>query len=263
MSNSLRNFLITRVLLTIPMVWILITMVFVVMRILPGDPIRSQLGPKVSEEQAAQIRERMGLNKPILVQYGEFIWSVIRLDFGNALTQGERPIRDELGEKLPATIELAVPAILLTAIFGIWSGAYAAKNRKKFPDYALRLFSVIIYSIPIFFLGLIFQIIFSVRLGVLPLFGRLDPMVQLTFESPTNFYIWDSIVTQNWPAFKSAVLHLVMPAVTLGLALTGVFVRLTRVNMIEMLQSDFMPNSFPSLSAAYLRLIKKGDLLPV
>lgn len=240
MSNSLRNFLITRILLTIPMVWILITMVFVVMRILPGDPIRSQLGPKVSEEQAAQIRKRMGLDKPIIVQYGEFLWSVVRLDFGNALTQGERPIRDELGEKLPATIELAVPAIMLTAIFGIWSGAYAAKNRKKFPDYALRLFSVVIYSIPIFFLGLIFQIIFSVRLGVLPLFGRLDPMVQLTFESPTNFYVWDSIVTRNWPAFKSAVLHLVMPAITLGLALTGVFVRLTRVNMIEMLQSDFI-----------------------
>lgn len=240
MSNSLRNFLITRLLLTIPMVWILITMVFVVMRILPGDPIRSQLGPKVSEQQAAQIRERMGLNKPILVQYGNFLWDVIRLDFGNALTQGERPIRDELGEKLPATIELAVPAILFTAVFGIWSGAYAAKNRKKFPDYGLRLFSVVIYSIPIFFLGLLFQIIFSVRLGILPLYGRLDPMTQLTFKSVTNFYVWDSIITQNWAALRSTLLHLVLPSLTLGLALTGVFIRLTRVNMIEMLQSDFI-----------------------
>lgn len=240
MSTSLRNFLITRLLLTIPMIFILVTVIFVVLRVLPGDPIRSQLGPKVSEEQLVQIRERMGLNRPLIVQYLDFLWDVVTLDFGNALTQGERPIRDELGEKLPATIELTVPAILFTAIFGILSGSYAAKNRKKFPDYGLRLFSIIIYSLPIFFLGLIFQIIFSVRLGILPLFGRMEPIIQVTFESPTNFYVLDAILTKNWPALRSTLLHLIMPALTLGLALTGVFVRLTRVNMLEILQSDFI-----------------------
>lgn len=240
MSNSLRNFLITRLLLTIPMVWFLITVVFVVMRVLPGDPIRSQLGPKATEEQVELIRIRMGLDKPLIVQYGNFLWDVVTLDFGNALTQGERPIRDELGEKLPATIELTIPAIIFTAVFGILSGAYAAKNRKKVQDYGLRLFSVAIYSIPIFFLGLVFQIIFSVRLGILPLYGRLDPLIQVNFDSPTNFYVLDSLLAGNWPAFKSAVTHLVLPTVTLGLALTGVFVRLTRVNMIEILQSDFI-----------------------
>ncbi|MFN2144147.1 MAG: ABC transporter permease [Anaerolineales bacterium] len=240
MSNSLRNFLITRLLLTIPMVWFLITIVFVVMRVLPGDPIRSQLGPKATEAQVELIRIRMGLDKPLIVQYGEFLWDVVTLDFGNALTQGERPIRDELGEKLPATIELTVPAILFTAIFGILNGAVAAKNRKKAADYGLRLFSVVIYSIPIFFLGLIFQIIFSVRLGILPLYGRLDPLIQVNFVSPTNFYVFDALMAQNWVALKSALLHLVMPALTLGLALTGVFIRLTRVNMIEILHSDFI-----------------------
>lgn len=240
MSNSLRNFLITRLLLTIPMVWFLITVVFIVMRVLPGDPIRSQLGPKATEQQVELIRIRMGLDKPLIVQYGDFLWDVVTLDFGNALTQGERPIRDELGEKLPATIELTVPAIIFTAVFGILSGAYAAKNRKKFPDYSLRLFSVFIYSIPIFFLGLVFQIIFSVWLGILPLYGRLDPLTQVNFVSPTNFYVLDSLLTRDWVAFKSAVTHLIMPSFTLGLALTGVFIRLTRVNMIEILQSDFI-----------------------
>ena len=182
----------------------------------------------------------MGLDKPLIVQYGEFLWDVVTLDFGNALTQGERPIRDELGEKLPATIELTIPAIIFTAIFGILNGAVAAKNRKKAADYGLRLFSVIIYSIPIFFLGLIFQIIFSVRLGILPLYGRLDPLVQVNFISPTNFYVFDALMTQDWEALKSALLHLVMPSLTLGLAFTGVFIRLTRVNMIEILQSDFI-----------------------
>jgi peptide/nickel transport system permease protein len=240
MSASFRNFLITRLLLTIPMVLILVTMVFFVMRILPGDPIRSQLGPRVSAEQAEAMRERLGLNRPLIVQYGDFLGKMITFNFGNALTQGERPIRDEMAERFPATIELVVPAMLFTAVFGILSGAYAAEHRKSVQDYGIRLFSIVIYSIPIFFLGLIFQIIFSVRLGWLPLAGRMDTLMLTSFQSPTNFYVIDAIITQNWPALKSAILHLILPALTLGLALTGIFVRLTRVNMLEILQSDFI-----------------------
>lgn len=240
MSSSLRNFLITRLLLTIPMVIILITMVFFVMRVLPGDPIRSQLGPKVSEEQARAIAERLGLNRPLYVQYFDFLWKMVTLDFGNALTQGERPIKDELLEKLPATIELTIPAMIFTSIFGIVSGAIAAKYRKKFVDFSIRIFSIAIYSIPIFFMGLVFQIIFSVRMDILPLAGRMDTLTLVNFESITNFYVLDALLTRNWPALRSAVSHLVLPSLTLGLALTGVFIRLTRVNMIEMLQADFI-----------------------
>jgi peptide/nickel transport system permease protein len=240
MSTSLRKFLITRLLLTIPMVLILVTMIFFIMRVLPGDPIRSQLGPRVSEEQADALRERLGLNRPLYIQYFDFLWDMVTLDFGNALTQGERPIRDELGERLPATIELTVPAILLTAVIGIISGAYAAKNRKKPIDYIIRLLSIAVYSIPVFFMGLLFQIIFSVRIPIFPLSGRMDTLMLTNFESPTNFYVIDAILTQNWPALGSALMHLIMPSLTLGLALSGVFVRLTRVNMIEMLQSDFI-----------------------
>ncbi|UCE00396.1 MAG: ABC transporter permease [Chloroflexota bacterium] len=240
MSASFRNFLITRLLLTIPMVLILITFVFVIMRILPGDPIRSQLGPRVSAEQADRIAERLGLNRPLYIQYFDFLWKTVTLDFGTALTQGERPIRQELSEKLPATIELTIPAMTFTAIFGIFFGAFAARRRKKPEDFGIRLFSIIIYSIPIFFLGLIFQIIFSVRLNILPLAGRMNPLLLVNFNSITNFYVLDAILTRNWPALLSALKHLVLPALTLGLALTGVFIRLTRVNMIEMLQADFI-----------------------
>lgn len=222
------------------MVIILVTMVFFIMRVLPGDPIRSQLGPKVSEEQANAIRERLGLNRPILVQYFDFLVDMVTLDFGTALTQGEREIRDELAERLPATIELSIPAILITAVIGIYSGAYAARKRKKPVDFGIRLFSIFIYSIPIFFMGLVFQIIFSVRLDLLPLAGRMDPIVQINFQPITNFYVIDSLITRNWDALKSSITHLILPATTLGLALCGVFIRLTRVNMIEMLQSDFI-----------------------
>lgn len=240
MSNSLRRYLITRLLMTIPMVLILVTMIFFIMRVLPGDPIRSQLGPRVSEEQADALRERLGLNRPILVQYFDFIGDMVTFNFGTALTQGERPIKDELGERLPATIELTVPAMAVTAVIGIFSGAYAAKNRKKPIDYIIRLLSIILSSIPIFFMGLLFQIALSVKFPILPLSGRMDTLMLTNFESPTNFYIIDAIITGNWPALGSALSHLVMPSVTLGLALSGVFVRLTRVNMIEMLQSDFI-----------------------
>jgi len=222
------------------MVIILVTMIFFIMRVLPGDPIRSQLGPKVSEAQANAIRERLGLNRPLSVQYFDFLWKMITLDFGSALTQGERPIKDELGERLPATIELTIPAILLTALIGILSGAFAAQNRKKPVDYIIRLLSIIAYSIPIFFMGLIFQIVFSVRIPIFPLSGRMDTLMLTNFESITNFYVLDAILTRNWPALKSALMHLILPSVTLGLALSGVFVRLTRVNMIEMLQCDFI-----------------------
>jgi peptide/nickel transport system permease protein len=240
MSSSLRNFLITRIFLTIPMIWILITMVFFVMRILPGDPIRSQLGPKVSAEQAEALRERLGLNRPLYVQYFDFIWKMVTFNFGTALTQGERPIIDELGEKLPATIELTIPAMIFTAIFGIVSGAYAAEKRKKTIDYGIRLFSIAVYSIPIFFMGLLFQILFSVRIPILPLAGRMDTLMMTNFKPITHFYVLDSILQSNWPAFWSCISHLVLPSLTLGLALTGVFIRLTRVNMIEMLQADFV-----------------------
>ncbi len=240
MSASLRRFLITRILLTIPMIWILITMVFVVLRVLPGDPIRSQLGPKGTPEQIEKIRVRLGLDRPLIVQYGDFLWKMITFDFGTALTQGERPIKDELGERLPATIELAIPAMGLTALIGISSGSFAAKNRKKPIDYILRVFSIIIYSIPVFFLGLVFQIVFSVRIPILPLYGRMDTLMLVNFKSITNFYVLDSILTANWPALWSSLTHLVLPSLTLGLALTGVYIRLTRVNMIEILQSDFI-----------------------
>jgi len=165
---------------------------------------------------------------------------VVRLDLGTALTSGERPIRDELAERLPATIELTVPAMLITALAGVLSGAYAAKHRGTVQDYAIRAGSIVVYSVPVFFMGLMFQIIFSVRLGWLPLAGRMDTLLLTQFEPRTNFYVVDALLAGNWPALRSALAHLLLPSVTLGLALTGVFVRLTRANMIEMLQQDFI-----------------------
>ena len=240
MSRSLRNFLVARIFLTIPMVLILATLIFFVMRLLPGDPILSSVGPRVPPEERELIREQLGLNRPILEQYFDFLGDMVTLDFGNSLVHGRRSIRDELSEVFPATVELAIPAMAFTTIFGIASGAYAAAHRKRAPDFGFRIGSVVIYSIPIFWLGLMFQLIFGVNLNLLPISHRIDPIVNLTLQRNTNLLVVDAILSGNMTALADVIKHLILPVFTLGLALTGVFVRLTRVNMIETLNEDYI-----------------------
>ncbi|MGI9649526.1 MAG: ABC transporter permease [Acidimicrobiia bacterium] len=242
-SESLRRYILVRIALTLPMVLILGTMVFVVLRIVPGDPVTSSLGPKGTPELRERLTEQLGLNEPLYVQYGNFLLDVVTLDFGEALTSGQRPIVDELGERLPATIELVIPATLMALLLGIVPGTYAAVKRRKTADYSLRMFSVIIYSMPIFWLGQLLQLFFGVQLGWTPVAGRIDPIVGTTLERTTNLLVVDSIITFNWTALGSVLHHLVLPTVTLGLILAGVFLRLTRINVIETLQQDYIVSS--------------------
>jgi len=239
-SAGMRSYILTRVVLTIPMVLILVSVIFFVMRVIPGDPVTSQLGPRGSPEVKERMREQLGLNEPILVQYVTYLGRVLRLDLGESLVFGNRPIIDELGERLPATLELTLPAMVFAVGFGILSGAFAAKNRKKGVDYGLRLFSIASYSIPVFWLGLLFQVIFGVVFDVTPIAGRMDPIINVTLERSTNLLTVDALLTGNWEALKSALHHLILPSATLGLVLTGVFVRISRINIIESLVEDYI-----------------------
>lgn len=239
-SLGLRRYVLTRVVLTLPMVFILASMIFFVMRVLPGDPVSSALGPKGTPEVIARIREQMGLNDPVIVQYGRFLWNTVTLDFGDSLTGGHRPIVDEMGERFPATLELVIPAAALALAIGIFAGTFAASRRKRFADYALRMYSVVIYSLPIFWFGLMLQLLFGVRLNWLPISGRIDSVIGTTLVRRTNLYLIDTILSGNWVAFRSVAVHLILPTVTLGLILSGVFVRLTRINVIETLQADYI-----------------------
>ncbi|MFN2234695.1 MAG: ABC transporter permease [Anaerolineales bacterium] len=253
-SPGLRRFVITRVGLTLPMVFILATLVFFIMRVLPGDPVSSALGPKGTPEIIERIRDQMGLNDPILVQYGHFLRDMITLNFGNSLTGGHRPIVDEMSERFPATLELVVPAAALALSIGVIGGAWAASNRKRVSDYGMRIYSVVIYSLPIFWLGLMLQLFFGVFLNWLPISGRIDPVIGTTLVHTTNIYSIDSLISGNWAALKSVLAHLVLPTLTLGLILSGVFVRLTRINVIETLQADY-------ISAARARGIREKVLV--
>ena len=239
-STGLRRYILTRIVMTLPMVFILGSLVFLIMRVIPGDPVRSQLGPKGTPEMIQNIRQQLGLNDPIIVQYGRFLGQMFTLRFGNSLVGGHRPIINEMSERFPATLELIIPASVLALLIGIFGGALAASRRKRTMDYAWRIYAVVIYSLPIFWLGLMLQLLFGVKLNWLPISGRIDAIIGTTLVHRTNIYLIDSLISGNWPALISVAEHLVLPTITLGLILSGIFVRLTRVNVIETLQMDYI-----------------------
>jgi len=239
-SESLRRYILTRIALTLPMVLILISVVFFVLRVMPGDVVSSTLGPKASEAARQNIMEALGLDDPLIVQYFRFLGDVVTFDLGDSFIGARRPIVDELGERLPATLELITPAAILALGSGLLFGTYAAIRRKKPADYSLRLYSVIIYSMPIFWLGLLLRLVFSVWLDWTPIAGRIDVVTNTTLVRTTNLLVVDSILTGNWAALRSVLHHMILPAMTLGLVLSGVFIRLTRINVIETLQEDYV-----------------------
>lgn len=239
-SMGLRRYILTRIGLTLPMIFILASLVFFVMRILPGDPVSSAMGPKGTPEMVERVRNQLGLNEPLIVQYGIFLKDMLTLNFGNSLVGGHRPIVDEMSERFPATLELVIPASVLALLIGVVGGTLAASKRKGVTDYLLRIYSVVIYSLPIFWFGLMLQLLFGVRLDWLPISGRIDPVIGTTLDHRTNMYFIDSLISGNWAALGSVITHLVLPTITLGLILSGVFVRMTRINVIETLQADYI-----------------------
>jgi peptide/nickel transport system permease protein len=191
---------------------------------------------------------------------------VVKLDFGESLTGAHRPIVDEMSERFPATLELVVPSATLALVLGIFAGAFAASRRKGAADYALRLYSVVIYSLPIFWLGLMLQLLLGVQLEVLPISGRIDSVIGTTLTRSTNLLIIDSLISSNWSAFASVLSHLILPTLTLGLILSGVFLRLTRINVIETLQADYIyaarARGIPERVLIYLHSLKNA-LIPI
>jgi peptide/nickel transport system permease protein len=238
MTPGLRRYILVRVLLTIPMILILVSVVFFVLRVLPGDPALAVLREGASEEQLNAFRETLGLNKPLSEQYIEFVDGLIHLDFGDSMVR-PRPVIDEIKTFFPATVELAMYSMVVIVVVGILSGTYAAKKRKSPGDYIIRIISIVLYSIPIFWLGIILQMNFGAKWGLLPVSGRLSPGMTPDF-SITGLYTIDAILTGDWVLFADAVKHLILPSLTLGLILAGIFTRLTRANMLEVLEEDFI-----------------------
>ena len=238
MKNLIR-YIITRALLTIPMLFILLTIVFVVVRIMPGDPVSAMLGGHAPDKVIEQKKEELGLNKPLIVQYGLYLLQIAQLDLGQSMIF-KQDVKDAIGEKLPATIELTFFGMLITLLVGVPLGAYAADKRRTPQDYAIRLYGIVIYCIPVYWLGLMLQMIFGIWLDIFPISGRTGPRVFASTFELSGFYVLDTILTKNFSALGDVLIHLVLPSVTLGLTLSGIFIRLTRANMLDVLKADYI-----------------------
>jgi peptide/nickel transport system permease protein len=297
----------------IPMIFLLLSIVFLIVRVVPGDPVLLHFEKKASEEAMAEMRRELGLDKPLHVQYFEYLAGLLRGDLGKSMAPGRDSISQQIFSAFPATLELALFSMLIAIGIGILLGVRASTSYNSVQDHLIRIFGTVTYAIPVFFLGMIFLLIFSINLHWFPAGGRTKPLMEpdgLTFylsepaggfiphflwsfpaglvflaicfvvlkrrhvsfwpkglvfsllalfagwgvyamvawlfmsggvlRISTGLYTIDSILDGNIVKLVEAARHLFLPSLTLGLMLSGVFIRLTRSNMLETLRLDFV-----------------------
>jgi len=237
-SGSLPRYVLQRLLLVVPMIWVILTLVFLVLRVAPGDPVSAALGDKLDEEALDLRREQLGFNRPIIVQYWEYLSSVIRLDFGTTYSDNLpvlRVIRDNGG----ATLSLTLAAFVIALLVGIPLGLIAGRYRDSVSDIVIRMFGILSYAAPIFFVGFLLQVYVAKPLG-LPTSGASNPMTAFTVEPVTHILLIDVFFSGDGTAIVDVLKHLLLPAVTLGLLICGVFIRLVRVSILQTMQSDYV-----------------------
>jgi len=231
------RFVVRRLLLLVPILIGLSILVFAWIHALPGSPAESLLGEHATPEAVAQIRHQYGLDKPIYIQYWDYIQTLAAGNFGTSIAT-TRPVTYELGHRFPATVELAISAMIFALVFGIPLGFFAAKRYGSWFDRSSLVVSLIGISIPIFFLGLILKYVFSVRLGWLPSVGRED--VLAVRPHPTNFYLLDAILNGDPGAFWDTTKHLILPAIALGSIPLAIVARITRASVLDVQNEDYV-----------------------
>jgi len=238
-GTSLRKYALVRLALVVPLIFIVLTMVFLLMRVAPGDPISASLGGHAPQSEIDRIKEELGYNEPLWKQYFEYLGQIARGNLGTTITD-RRPVTDIVRDNGAATLELTFYAMIVAIIVGVTFGLLAGRYRDTWIDGSGRLFGIVIYAMPVFFLGLMAQLFFGSYLGWLPTSDRASPIVEATMETHTGFFTVDSLINGDWNAFTDSVKHLVLPAVTLGLVTAGVFIRLIRVNVIRTMKDDYI-----------------------
>ncbi|AEW97522.1 MULTISPECIES: ABC transporter permease [Streptomycetaceae] len=239
-SGSLRRYILTRIALAIPMVLILLVLVFVMMRVAPGDPIAASQGGKLSAAQLAAKRHAAGFDRPLYEQFWEYLKSVATLNFGTTFSDN-LSVRQVIIQRGGATLSLSFGALIVAGVIGIPLGLVAGRFRDRGIDVASRLFAIITYAAPAFVLGLLAQLAFGPNgLGLLPSSGQSSVMVGLEVPTQTHILILDAALAGDWSAVGDIAQHLVLPSVTLGLIIVGVFIRMIRVNVIQTLQGDYV-----------------------
>jgi peptide/nickel transport system permease protein len=242
---GLREYIVTRILLTIPMMMILLSVVFIVMRVLPGNPVLLRFEKTADPTLIAAYTHALGLDKPLYLQYLDYLWGLLHGNLGLSMAGSFEPVAPEITSRFPATLELTFYAFIVAVIVGLLLGALGARKPGA-TDNSVKVFGILIYAFPVFFLGMILQLIFGVALHILPVSGRLDAGVIPTsvsiagFHFQTGILTLDSLLSGNLAEFVDAVKHLILPATALGLVISGTFIRMTRTNMMETMRADFV-----------------------
>ena len=261
------RYVVRRLLLLVPILLGVSILVFVWIRALPGSPAQALLGERATPETIAQVRHQYKLDRPIYEQYWGYLQTLFHADLGVSISS-RRTVAYEIGQRFPATIELALAAMFFAIVFGIPLGFIAAKRYGSFFDHLSLVGSLIGISIPIFFLGLILKYVFAVRLGWLPSIGRYDVILDAEHPAkhPTNLYVLDGIVTGNWTAAWDAIKHLILPAIALGSIPLAIVARITRAAVLDVQNEDYVRTArakgMPPL-VVDTRHVLRNALLPV
>jgi len=214
----------------------LLVVTFVISRVIPGDPVALVAGETATPAQVEALRRQLGYDRPLPAQFADYVTRLAHGDMGTSLFT-RRPIAEDLAHRLPATIELTLAAMLVSVLAGIPLGVLSALWRDSPLDHALRLVTVSGLAIASFWLGIMLQLLFAMRLGWTPLNGRLQGFPPRTI---TGFYLVDASVTGDWPTFGAALLHLALPAATLAFPALATLVRFTRAGVLDVMQSNFV-----------------------
>jgi peptide/nickel transport system permease protein len=231
------KFVVRRLLLLLPILLGLSILVFLWIRALPGSPATTLLGERATPAQIEAINEQYGLNKPIYQQYFSYLGEIVQGNFSSSITT-RRPVVDEFKQRFPATIELAVAALMFSIFIGVPLGFVAAKRYGTWIDHGSLAASLLGISIPIFFLAIILKYVFAVRLGWLPSVGRISVLIDI--PHPTNFYTLDALLAGDLNAFWDVIKHLILPAIALGSIPLAITARITRAAVLDVQNEDYI-----------------------
>ncbi len=234
------RYILKRLVMLFPTLFGVVTLVFFMIALSPGDPARVMLGERASKEKIEKLRADLGLDKPLIQQYGLYLGRIVRLDFGESIKSGQK-VWDEIKARYPATIELALCAMIFASVLGIWIGVISATKKNTWIDYTSMVGALFGVSMPVFWLALVLIMIFSVNLNLFPTGGRMN--LRLFFQPETNFYLIDTfkLLLKGEPEyFLSALHHLILPSVALGTIPLAIIARTTRSSMLEVLKQDYV-----------------------
>ncbi len=235
---NLRYYLLRRLLLIVPVLVGLTVLTFVVSRIVPGDPVGLAAGPQATPEIKEKLRQEFGLDKPLPLQYVQYIADLFKGDLGQSLYT-RREVADDLRTYFPATLELTLVAITFATLLGVPAGVVSAMYRDRLPDHLSRLMSLFFVSFPSFWLAMIFQMFFGLERGWFPTGKRFDVLASVPGDY-TGLYLLDSLLHGDLEAFRISLSHITLPALVLSFSALASITRITRASMLEVLEKDFI-----------------------